>query len=155
MVNRNILNVKIEFKDNNCNNMIQCDNCGKSINGRYYNTPGGVFCCECYESKKKRKIKSKGIDSEKLVERRLVELIHINNGMCIKLSSMHLIGLPDRLCLLPKAKIAFVELKTTNKKPTKIQVFVHGKLRALGFRVEILDTVEGVYKFIDNLILNR
>ena len=133
--------------------MIRCDKCKAFIKGKYYNTPNGKLCCKCYEAKDTDK--NKRIDSEKLVERKLVELIQINNGMCIKLLSMHIIGLPDRLCLLPKAKIAFAELKTTKKKPSKIQVIVHNKLRALGFVVEVIDSVEGVYTFVDNLILNR
>ena len=84
------------------------------------------------------------VESEKLVERKLVELTKINNGMCIKLLCNHILGLPDRLCLFPGGKLAFVELKTTGEKPKRIQIFMHKKLRALGFRVEVIDTVDGV-----------
>ena len=91
------------------------------------------------------------IDSEKLVERKLVELVKSNGGMCIKLLCDQLIGLPDRLCLLPGCKIVFVELKTTGQKPKRIQAFMHNKLRTLGFRVEVIDTVEGVYRFIESI----
>lgn len=94
----------------------------------------------------------KQIDSEKLVERKLVELVKANKGMCIKLLCDQLIGLPDRLCLFPGHKIVFVELKTTGQKPKRIQTFMHNKLRALGFRVEVIDTVEGVNKFINSII---
>lgn len=92
------------------------------------------------------------VESEKLVERKLVELTKINNGMCIKLLCNHILGLPDRLCLFPGGKLAFVELKTTGKKPKQIQIFMHKKLRALGFRVEVIDTVEGVINFVDEMI---
>lgn len=92
------------------------------------------------------------VESEKLVERKLVELTKINNGMCIKLLCNHILGLPDRLCLLPGGKLAFVELKTTGEKPKRIQIFMHKKLRALGFRVEVIDTVEGVINFVDEMI---
>lgn len=92
------------------------------------------------------------MDSEKAVERKLVELVKANGGMCIKLLCDQLTGLPDRLCLFPSHKIAFVELKTTGKKPRHIQIFVHNKLRALGFRVEIIDTIIGVKQFIDDII---
>lgn len=91
------------------------------------------------------------IDSEKLVERKLVELVKLNGGMCIKLLCDQLIGLPDRLCLFPGHKLVFVELKTTGQKPKRIQAFMHNKLRALGFRVEVIDTVEGVNKFIESM----
>jgi hypothetical protein len=97
----------------------------------------------------------KSIDSEKLVERKLVELVKLNNGMCIKLLCDQLIGLPDRLCLFPGCKIAFVELKTTGRKPRRIQAYMHKKLKALGFRVEVIDTVEGVISFVEDIILSK
>lgn len=92
------------------------------------------------------------VDSEKVVERRLVELVKYNGGMCIKLLCDQLIGLPDRMCLFPGHKIAFVELKTTGKKPKRIQAYMHDKLRKLGFRVEVIDTIKGVEQFIDSII---
>lgn len=94
----------------------------------------------------------KHIDSEKLVERKLVEAVKVNNGLCIKLLCDYITGLPDRLCLFPNGKIAFVELKTTGQKPRRIQLSVHNKLRAIGFRVEVIDTVEGVIDFVEDII---
>lgn len=93
----------------------------------------------------------KQVDSEKDVERKLVELVKINGGMCIKLLCDQLIGLPDRMCLFPGHKIIFVELKTTGRKPRRIQLYIHEKLRQLGFRVEIIDTIEGVKQFINSI----
>lgn len=92
------------------------------------------------------------IESEKLIERKLVELCELNNGMCIKLLCNHILGLPDRLCLFNKAKLVFVELKTTKQKPRKVQLYMHKKIRSLGFRVEVIDTVEGVNKLIESII---
>ena len=97
----------------------------------------------------------KQIDSEKLVERKLVELVKINNGMCIKLLCDQLIGLPDRLCLFPNHRIVFVETKTTGQKPRRIQAYMHKKLRALGFRVEVIDSVEDIINFIEDIMLNK
>ena len=94
------------------------------------------------------------IDSEKDIERRLVQKVKAMGGMCIKLLCDQLIGLPDRLCLFPNQKAIFVELKTTGKKPRHIQKFMHNKLRALGFRVEVIDTLEGVNEFIEDIMLN-
>ncbi len=94
----------------------------------------------------------KQIDSEKAVERKLVELVKKNDGMCIKLLCDQLIGLPDRLCLFPNNKIAFVETKTTGQKPRRIQIYMHKKLRALGFRVEVIDSIKGVINFIKDII---
>lgn len=97
----------------------------------------------------------KQIDSEKVIERKLVEAVKANGGMCIKLLCDNLLGLPDRMCLFPGHKIVFVELKTTGRKPRRIQVFMHNKLRALGFRVEVIDSIEGVEQFINNIIFEK
>lgn len=91
-------------------------------------------------------------ESEKLIERKLVEICKLNGGMCIKLLSFHVIGLPDRMCLFPKAKIVFVELKTTGEKPRPIQKFMHEKIRALGFRVEVIDSTKGVTEMVQNIL---
>lgn len=92
------------------------------------------------------------IESEKIIERKLVELTNLNGGMCIKLLSFHIIGLPDRMCLFPKHKIVFIELKTTKQKPRQIQLFMHDKIRKLGFRVETVDTVDKVAEVIEDVI---
>lgn len=96
-------------------------------------------------------MKNVTIESEKVIERKLVEAVKANGGMCIKLLCDNLLGLPDRMVLMPHSKIAFVELKTTGQKPRRIQVFMHKKLRALGFRVEVIDTTEGINNFINNI----
>ena len=96
-------------------------------------------------------MKNVTVESEKVIERKLVEAVKANGGMCIKLLCDNLLGLPDRMVLMPHSKIAFVELKTTGQKPRRIQVFMHNKLRNLGFRVEVIDTVEGVNNFINSI----
>lgn len=100
-------------------------------------------------------MKKETVDSEKLVERKLVQQVKENGGMCIKLLCDQLTGLPDRMCLFPNHKIVFVELKTTGRKPKRIQLFMHDKLRALGFRVEVIDSIEGVERFINNIIFEK
>ena len=100
-------------------------------------------------------MKKETVDSEKVVERKLVEAVKANGGMCIKLLCDQLTGLPDRMCLFPNHKIVFVELKTTGRKPKRIQLFIHDKLRALGFRVEVIDSVEGVEQFINDIIFEK
>lgn len=96
-------------------------------------------------------MKNVTVESEKVIERKLVEAVKANGGMCIKLLCDNLLGLPDRMVLMPHSKIAFVELKTTGQKPRRIQVFMHNKLRNLGFRVEVIDTIEGVNNFINSV----
>ena len=50
---------------------------------------------------------------------------------------------------MPGGSVVFVELKTTGEKPRKIQLKRHGELRELGFRVEVIDTISGVDKFLE------
>lgn len=92
------------------------------------------------------------IESEKLIERKLVDLCKLNNGLCIKLLSNFFIGLPDRMCLFPGGKIIFVELKTTGQKPRKSQILVHNQLQKLGFKVFVVDKTEQVVELIDKII---
>lgn len=96
-------------------------------------------------------MKNAAIESEKVIERKLVEAVKANGGMCIKLLCDNLLGLPDRMVLMPYGKIVFTELKTTGQKPRRIQLFMHKKLRSLGFRVEIIDTTEEVNNFINSI----
>lgn len=96
-------------------------------------------------------MKNMAIESEKVIERKLVEAVKANGGMCIKLLCDNLLGLPDRMVLMPHSKIAFAELKTTGQKPRRIQVFMHNRLRNLGFRVEVIDTTKGINDFINSI----
>lgn len=96
-------------------------------------------------------MKNEMIESEKVIERKLVEAVKANGGMCIKLLCDNLLGLPDRMVLMPHSKIAFAELKTTGQKPRRIQVFMHNRLRNLGFRVEVIDTTKGINDFINSI----
>lgn len=85
-------------------------------------------------------------DSEKYFERKLIEGIKKKKGMCIKLLSMHFMGLPDRMCLLPGGIIFFCEVKSTGEEPSKIQQFVAKKITGLGFNYYIIDNIEIIKK---------
>ena len=54
---------------------------------------------------------------------------------CLKFESPGFTGVPDRIILLPGAKVIFVELKQPGKSERKRQLYVHGLLRRLGFEV--------------------
>lgn len=88
------------------------------------------------------------IESEKLIERRLVRSVREAGGICVKMLCDQLSGLPDRLCLFPGGSVVFAELKTTGKKPRKLQEIMHRKLRALHFRVEVIDRTEQIDRII-------
>lgn len=86
---------------------------------------------------------SKEIISEKDLERTFSE--HLNRTKkvwVIKLLSTFVKGLPDRMVLCQGGYVGFAEIKTTGKKPTKIQTYIHEKLRALGFKVFVIDDLE-------------
>lgn len=88
-------------------------------------------------------MESKSIMCEKSIEKRLVTEVERVGGWCLKLPAIHNAGLPDRLCLFPGGEVVFVELKAFGKKPRKIQILMHQKLKAMGFRVEVIDTTMG------------
>ena len=88
--------------------------------------------------------------SEKVLEAELRERCKALGWMCIKLTSQYQRGLPDRLILMPGGRVCFAEIKTTGKKPTALQKVTHERLRALGYRVEVVDTTES----LDNLIVD-
>lgn len=80
--------------------------------------------------------------SEKVFERELSRFVEERGGMAVKLLSQFIKGLPDRMFLLKGGIVVFVEFKSTGKKPTKIQSYIHAKIRALGFPVLVVDSVE-------------
>jgi len=73
------------------------------------------------------------LESEKVIEKRLRIETEKVGGVCYKLSAQHNMGIPDRMCLLPGGHIFFAELKSTGKKPTKIQDYMHRLFRKLGW----------------------
>lgn len=88
---------------------------------------------------------------EKTIEKYLVSAVEKLGGLCIKFPPLFFAGFPDRIVLLPRARIVFVETKDKGKKPRRVQTVVHEKLRALGFRVEVLDSKTGIDEFITTL----
>ena len=81
--------------------------------------------------------------SEKALEKTFSE--HLNRTKkvwVIKLLSTFIKGLPDRMILCKGGYVGFAEIKTTGKKPTKIQLYIHDKLKDLGFEVFIIDDIE-------------
>lgn len=89
---------------------------------------------------------------ESSIERRLKIEIEKNGGWCLKFVSPGIAGVPDRICLLPGGKIIFVELKAPGKKLRPLQIRICEKIKKLGFRVEIIDSIEEVKELIRNAI---
>lgn len=74
---------------------------------------------------------------ESLIENKLrLKIKSLRCGaLCLKFVSPGYIGVPDRIILLPGAKVIFVELKQPGKTERKRQVYVQNILRKLGFTV--------------------
>lgn len=87
------------------------------------------------------------MERERDIERRLKARVEKAGGWCLKfLSSVS--GVPDRICLFPGGKIIFVELKRKGLKPRPLQEREIKRIRELGFRVEVIDSEEGIKELI-------
>jgi hypothetical protein len=93
---------------------------------------------------------------ESKIEKRLKKEVEKIGGKALKFVSPGMIGVPDRIVLFPQGKIIFIELKAPGKKLKVIQEYRAKELRKLGFRVECLDSIEGIMEIIsevkDNVI---
>ncbi len=89
---------------------------------------------------------------ERKIEIKLKQQVEKLGGLALKFTSPGMIGVPDRLVLLPKGKVCFVELKAPGVKPRAIQIKRHKQLRALGFKVYVLDSRAGIDQFIKEVM---
>lgn len=86
---------------------------------------------------------AKEIISEKFLEESFSDKLNRTKEVwVIKLLPTFIKGLPDRMILCKGGYVGFAEIKTTGKKPTKIQLLIHNKLEALGFKVFVIDDLE-------------
>lgn len=71
---------------------------------------------------------------EKQIEKKLVDLIRRHGGLCLKWICPGWAGVPDRICLLPRGRVIFVELKRPKGSViSPRQKWWREKLRQLGF----------------------
>lgn len=88
---------------------------------------------------------------EKDIEKKLREPIKRLGGLCLKFETPGYTGVPDRIILLPGARVVFVETKRPGKKERPRQVLVQGILRGLGFTVySTIDTVAKVAAVVED-----
>lgn len=71
--------------------------------------------------------------------------------MALKFVSPGMAGIPDRLVLLPRGRIYFVELKAPGKNLRPLQLKRKRQLEALGFKVYVIDSYEKIQLFIDEV----
>ena len=89
--------------------------------------------------------------SEKQIEQSLVKAVKNMGGIAPKFVSPGFDGMPDRIVLLPKGRMAFVEVKAPGKKPRPLQTARHEMLRRLGFRVYVLDDPGQIGGMLDEI----
>lgn len=89
--------------------------------------------------------------NEKKIEQKLVEMVRKMGGIALKLISPSYDGMPDRLVLLPKGKIAFIELKAPRKKMRPLQIRRKKQLESLGFAVYCIDGIQQIRGVIDEI----
>lgn len=86
---------------------------------------------------------------EKTIESYLRCRVRKAGGLALKLVCPGWTGVPDRLILMPGARVYFAETKDLGKMPGPRQHYVHGRLRALGFLVFVPDSKAAV----DNMMV--
>lgn len=100
---------------------------------------------------------------ERDIERHLVERVKALGGEVRKVQWIGRRGAPDRLVMLPARRLTntidcawcnpqgvavWVELKAPGLKPEAHQAREHQRMRAMGQRVEVVDSFEGVYRML-------
>lgn len=94
---------------------------------------------------------------ERDIERYLVKRVKALGGEVRKVQWIGRRGAPDRVVMLPgilvlknkkpwtpAGRAIWVELKAPGKKPEAYQLREHKRMRAMGQRVEVIDSIEGV-----------
>ena len=86
---------------------------------------------------------------EKEIESALVKRVKENKGL--KFTSPSMTGMPDRIILLPKGKVGFVETKRPGGEPRPIQKKRIRQFKNLGFKVYVLDSKENIDEIIKRI----
>ena len=88
---------------------------------------------------------------EREIERKLVNAVKERGGICWKFTSPGTAGVPDRIVLMPKGRIAFVETKAPGETMRPLQEKRKRQLELLGFKVFCLDSIEDILKVISEI----
>ena len=88
---------------------------------------------------------------EKKIEQNLALMVKRRGGICPKFVSPGYDGMPDRIVLMQNGRMAFVEVKAPGKSPRPLQVQRHKLLRALGFKIYVLDDENQIGGILDEI----
>ena len=88
---------------------------------------------------------------ERTIEQELAARTRAMGGIAPKFTSPGFDGMPDRLVLLPRGRMGFVELKAPGRKPRPLQLARHRLLRRLGFKVYVIDGIEQIDSVLEEI----
>lgn len=89
--------------------------------------------------------------SEKRIEENLRIKVQKIGGKALKFVSPSVTGVPDRIVLLPGARIHFIELKAPKGVLSPRQKVVQKELTELGFTVKTISNMEQLNDFINGV----
>lgn len=92
---------------------------------------------------------------ESYIERRFVREVERVGGRALKWVSPGNRGVPDRIVLLPRGRLVFVELKRPGGKLEPLQERWARILKEMGHTVYKIESVEEIQSFIDEVSKNK
>lgn len=89
---------------------------------------------------------------EKDIEKRVCDYAKSKGCLTYKFVSPSRRSVPDRLLIVPKGTVFFIEMKRRGQKPTPSQAVEIEKIRALGVKVFVVDDVDTGKSVIDDMV---
>ena len=86
---------------------------------------------------------------EREIELKLRKATAERGGFCLKFTPVNWVGAPDRLVVLPKGKVGFVEVKAPGQRVRPLQRVRHRQLAELGCFVAVLDDPNQISAILD------
>jgi len=88
---------------------------------------------------------------ERQIEIKLRDVVKSKGGLALKFTSPGTVGVPDRIVLTSDGRVFFVELKASGKHLSPKQVKMVAVLKRLGHKVRVIDSLEQVKEFMDEI----
>jgi ribosomal protein S6 len=89
---------------------------------------------------------------ESLIEKKLKKTIEDYGGKCLKFVSPGMRGVPDRICLFPSGKVAFIETKAAGGVISPLQRKRMAELTDSGFYVAVIDHPDQIFMIIHDML---
>lgn len=85
---------------------------------------------------------------ESKIEAYLVKRVKAMGGEVRKVAFIRRRGAPDRIVFFPFSVVIWIELKATGEKAKPHQVREHERMRRMGQRIEVVDSLERVEELL-------